>query len=336
MATPLKRFRESYLDTLLRFLWREWTALGVAGHERAALRHVADPEALLLLTCSVGRYDQRLFDEVMDWLTTNGRFLNVQRLRNILRKEKFSGGHVLSAVGDWLARQDDPLKWKRLARTETYRGKPRALFHRRDGMPLPDSSNSDPVFLEHGYIRNPPALRAYSGSFDPHAVPCLLLRLRALLGVNARCDILIYLLLNGSGHPREVARELYYSQKAIHDAMVDMACSGVVTSSRARRERVFRIAYGNWPCFTGEAEVPRWRNWPVVLRAAEIVWEKTDELAAANLDPLLEASEIALTMQPLFDRLVRALWAPAIPATRPASGASQMEAFQTMFKDVTA
>ncbi len=102
MQTPLKQFRDQYRETLLSFLWREWTALGVAGTGTTAPRHVSDHEALLLFTCTLGRHDQRLFDEVMDWLLKNGRFINIQRLRNILAKEDFRGGPILSAISDWL------------------------------------------------------------------------------------------------------------------------------------------------------------------------------------------------------------------------------------------
>lgn len=98
MKTSLKQFRDSYLETLLRFLWREWTVLGVAGQDKAALGHVVDPETLLLFTCCLGRYDQRLFDEVLDWLVRNGRFINIQRLKNILRQETFQGGDVLDPL----------------------------------------------------------------------------------------------------------------------------------------------------------------------------------------------------------------------------------------------
>ena len=80
MKKSLKIFRDEYLELLLDFLWQEWSALGVAGQKKDPCRHVIDPEALLLFTCSLGRYDQRLFDEVMDWLTTNGRFINVHAL----------------------------------------------------------------------------------------------------------------------------------------------------------------------------------------------------------------------------------------------------------------
>jgi len=324
------------LDTLLRFLWREWTALGVAGQERVALRHVVDPEALLLFTCSLGRYDQRLFDEVMDWLTKNGRFLNIQRMRNILRREAFGGGEVLSAVADWLSQRDDPTKWKLLAKMEVPRNERQTLFYLPDGRPLPQSADNDATFLKHGFIRSPIALRGYSQTFPANAAPCRLLNMRALFGVNARCDVLMYLALNGTGHPREVARELYYSQKAIHDVMTDMACSGVVHSSRRARERTFRIAADALPFLTGGKEAPGWTNWPILLSTAETVWQKTEELQAAALAPLVESSEIALTMKPLLERLTRARWAPPIPTTQPQKGIVQLEALQTAFETVAA
>ena len=336
METSLKRFRNNYLDTLLRFLWREWTALGVAGQERVALRHVVDPEALLLFTCSLGRYDQRLFDEVMDWLTKNGRFLNIQRMRNILRREAFGGGEVLSAVADWLSQRDDPMKWKLLAKMDAPKDERQALFYLPDGRPLPPSADSDATFLNHGFARGPVATRGYSQTFPADAVPCLFLKMRALFGVNARCDVLTYLALNATGHPREVARELYYSQKAIHDVMTDTACSGVLHSSRGARERTFRIAADNLPFLTGGKEARRWINWPILLSTAETVWRKTEELQAAALDPLVESSEIVLTMKPLLERLTRARWAPPIPTTQPQQGISLLQAFQTAFETVVA
>ena len=58
---------------------------------RRADAWVIDPEALLLLTCTMGRHEPRLFDEVLDWLRENGRFINVMRLKRILRTENFAG-----------------------------------------------------------------------------------------------------------------------------------------------------------------------------------------------------------------------------------------------------
>jgi len=330
----LRQFRDEYLDLLLRFLWREWTSLGVAGQEQAPVHHVIDPEALLLFTCSIGRYDQRLFDEVLDWLSVNGRFLNVQRTRNILRHERFDVGQVLSAVADWLSQHESPMKWSLLAKAESPQQKQDSLFFLPDGRPLPDSRDHDPVFRTHGFVRNPVILRNYSQAFAPDAMPCHLLKLRALFGVNTRCDVLVYLTMNRSGHPREIARETYYSQKAIHEVMAELAASGFIHSAKLGRERVFRINPTGLPLLTGGVEVGSWTNWPILLSAANVVWRKVEELSVAALEPRLESSEITLTLRPILQRLTQTSWAPPLPPFANQQGVPLLTVFQDLFQSI--
>ena len=90
-----KDFRDIFLDNILGFLWRQWSAIGVLGEARAREPWVIDPEALLVFTLETGRYDPRLFDEVMDWLVTNGHLIDMQRLRGILRKRGDEALHRL-------------------------------------------------------------------------------------------------------------------------------------------------------------------------------------------------------------------------------------------------
>ena len=61
-----------------------------------------DPEALLLATTSLGR-DPRLFDEVLDWLNTNGQFINLQRLQNL--GQRFGDLTVLRAMAAHLLKE---------------------------------------------------------------------------------------------------------------------------------------------------------------------------------------------------------------------------------------
>lgn len=334
MEMSLRKFRDAYLDELLRFLWREWTALGVAGHDQAPIHHVIDPEALLLFTCSLGRYDQRLFDEVLDWLTVNGRFLNVQRIRNIARQENLGDAHVLRAMADWLSRHDNPMKWKLLATADLPVVERQSLFFLRDGRPLPRTSVMDPVFGAHGLERNMVALRGYSQMFSPETMPCFLLKLRALFGVNARCDALAYLTMNRTGHPREIAREMCYSQKAIHEVLTDLAASGLLQSVKLGRERTFRISSAGLPFLSNGAETLKWINWPLLLRVVGESWKKLDELSTADLEPLLESSEITLTLKPLLRRLLQSPWAPPMPSFENQHGLTLLDtlrgAFQTL------
>ncbi len=314
METSLKQFRDEYLELMLRFLWREWTALGVAGNENGPVRHVIDPEALLLFTCSLGRYDQRLFDEVLDWLTANGRFVNIQRMKNIMRQEKLGDGRVVHAIADWLSHYESPMKWKLLAKTNLLETEPTSLFFFPDGRSLPSPAEKDTVFLLHGLERNRIDLRGLSRTFSADAMPCHFLKLRALFGVNARCDVLAYLTMNRTGHAREIARELYYSQKAIHEVLTEIAASGFLYSAKLGRERTFRVSSDGVRLLTGGAEIAGWINWPVLLSIAEVAWKKIEELRAANLEPLLESAEIMLTIKPLLRRLLQTPWAPTSPS----------------------
>jgi hypothetical protein len=64
--------------------WEQWSQLGVSAAPPAQREERAtDPEALLLFTLHVGRYDPRLFDEVLGWLALNAPLISTQRLRNL-------------------------------------------------------------------------------------------------------------------------------------------------------------------------------------------------------------------------------------------------------------
>lgn len=73
---PLTNFTSSFEERLIDFLWREWSALGILGTSTAETTWSIDPEALLLLTTEFARHESRLFDEVLDWLRINSRWIN--------------------------------------------------------------------------------------------------------------------------------------------------------------------------------------------------------------------------------------------------------------------
>lgn len=335
MTESLQQFRDGFLDLLLDFLWREWTALGVAGHPSRPVRHAVDPEALFLFTCSLGRYDQRLFDEVLDWLTVNGRFLNIQRLRNLIRGGELCGGPVVPAVADWMARHERSARWRPLAGPPGRSGENEPLFLLPDGRPLPVSGDRDPVFLSHGLERNAVVLRGLTGAFPADAPSCLLLRLRALFGVGARADALAYLVLSGGGHPREIARELRYSQKAVHDVLADLACSGAVHSARAGRERTYRVSAAALP-FLAPPPPAGWVNWPAFLSMVATAWEKVEELRRAALDAEMESAELTLALGPVMRRLVGLSGAPPLQPVETLDGIALAAALQEALRTLAA
>lgn len=102
MKTSLINFKDQLLESLLRFLWRQWSALGVAGYARSDDNWMIDPEALLLFSTEVARHDARLFDEIFDWLRVNGGWINLQRLGRMQKEGELGQPSVMAA----LARHD--------------------------------------------------------------------------------------------------------------------------------------------------------------------------------------------------------------------------------------
>ena len=66
MTMSLEEFRTGFRDRAIELLWRQWTSLGVSGYGVPWRGGAVDPEALLLLTCRLGRYDARLFDAMIE------------------------------------------------------------------------------------------------------------------------------------------------------------------------------------------------------------------------------------------------------------------------------
>jgi len=58
----LENFRDSFLEEMLRFLWRQWSALGVLGEADIEDEWAIDPEALFVFSVELARYEPRLFD----------------------------------------------------------------------------------------------------------------------------------------------------------------------------------------------------------------------------------------------------------------------------------
>jgi hypothetical protein len=58
----------------------------------------------------LGRHEARLFDEVLDWLQKSGQFINILRLKRMLRTEKFLVGRVPAAMAGLMSKATEVLK----------------------------------------------------------------------------------------------------------------------------------------------------------------------------------------------------------------------------------
>jgi hypothetical protein len=304
MDILLTEFKATVLNHLLDFLWRQWSALGVAGQSTSEERRVIDPEPLLLLSLTISRYDARLFDEILDWLTVNGSFINIQRLKNLEKQFNFQCKAQLSAVSEILGKKSsDVLKWKKLSTVHSLNSA-EPLFYMKDGKPLPLSKDFAQEFKNHGLLRGSPSLRGNSQPFPTHGMQTLLLRLRALLGINARCELLCLLGSTEEIHPSEIARQTGYFPRTIQNALVEMSRSGVVKMRCSNREKKYWLQPGLLDNLLRPDGMPTpWTNWSPLFRSLEMLWLKLIDPKRQNLDLLLLSSEfrrLAIDMRPLL------------------------------------
>ena len=303
MNTSLTEFKHSVQIKLLDLLWSQWIALGIPGSGDREMDKIIDPEALLLLTLTVARFDPRLFDLVLDWLKVNGAYLNIQRLQNLVDKSGFESGPQLSAIAEMLSQKSPASqKWKKLAFRYSAEN-PSALFFQNNGVPWPTTTELDPIFLKHGLFRSPVNNRKLSQPFPPVGLPSLLLRLRALLGVTIRCEILCMLGSVEEIHPSGIANFINQSPRAIQKTLADMAKSGIVRVRTKSREKIYSLAPGYLDGLLCPAGITSWENSVPLYRALEILWLEIWNPINDELDNLTLGSQfcrLAEKMEPLL------------------------------------
>lgn len=78
-----KRFRTELRELLLELHWRQWCALGIAGHVDPERHRVIDLEALLVSSSRLRPADARLARRIGEWLGLNRDWVSTSRLRRI-------------------------------------------------------------------------------------------------------------------------------------------------------------------------------------------------------------------------------------------------------------
>ncbi|BET67224.1 hypothetical protein ASA1KI_21420 [Opitutales bacterium ASA1] len=314
--SSLERFRE----LLLNFLWRQWSALGVAGQARTGDPWCVDPEALLLFTSIQARFDPRLFDEMLDWLWNNAHWLNVQRLRNLQKIVALGHPRIVAAIAGWLAQRATLSKWRPLAQDDK-QGVVEPLFLRTDFQPLPVFGDEDEIFHRFRWRRGAIKRRELGQPPNPHEAAALLCKLRALFGVQARCEVLLWLLAHESGNPAEIARATAYFPKTVENTLNEMSGSGLIRSARHGREKHYWVQHDEWRflrSWTSPDGFPQWIDWARLFSAIEQIMF---QLARTDLSPLLLSSELRRVMDELQPVLADGRLLPHFAASSVHTGA---------------
>lgn len=315
----LSKFRNELLDLQLAFLWECWSSIGVAGYQENNFTYIVDPEALLLYTFCIGRYDNRLYDEVMDWCRVNGQFFSISRLKRLLKNCDTSVVKQVGVLAEILSEQTVHKKWNTLRKLGQNSEHTEKLFYLKTGEELPIVGKKDELFRKYGMERNELRLRGYSQPFNPLVSQSFLLKLRSLMGGTARCEILTALLTGEEKHPSHLARETGYYQKTVQDTIVEMTWSGVVSARQRGREKLYRLTSGflGSLCIVDDMFFPHWidnlplcvKLWNIIEKASlkalsisTLLLLLTNELNKNNMDIVLQSESMVIET---FKKLLR-------------------------------
>ena len=320
-----KDFRGLFLENILNFLWRQWSALGVLGEARTEDPWVIDPEPMLLFTLEMGRYEPRLFDEVLDWLVVNGKWIDLQRLRGILKGKDEALTKLTGAVAIFLTEKSDERKWQNIAhfcKPEMWKASDRAesLFLSKDRKQHPPSPEPDLSFLSCGFNRPEIRIRRLTREVPITSQTTIRFLLRALFGVGSRAECLTYLLTNEGGHPSEVARAIGLSVRGTQDTLIDLSRSGLVlTRTRGKRKIEYWLSHERWWEFLTKGSIteikkPIWIDWISLFSALSKVWAALNELSKESLSDYMRSSKLRDSVEEVGNEFLKSgLDVPPIP-----------------------
>src|SRR3984893_9291958 len=203
----MTRLRQEIDGLALDLAWSLWSELGVDGAVRRPDWQGIELEPLIIFTAHLGGADSRLRASAIDWCIAHARFASAFRLRNLA--DKASTG------------------------TRTAFGRFAATVRAHTEAPWP--GEGDPLtWLHPGRI----------GSPDLRRPSLVQLRLRALVGVSARAEVL-KLMLADPERPQAastLAEDAAYGKGSVAQALDMLTMAGIVQVQPHANRLLYRLA----------------------------------------------------------------------------------------------
>jgi hypothetical protein len=318
-----RNFRKIFLENILDFLWRQWSALGIAGGARTNDVWAIDPEALLIFSMKMARYEPRLFDEILDWMVMNGKWIDNQRLRGIIRNNDETASRLMSAVASFVSKEAGTYerKWRPFSSLNKYypHNRSEALFRTKEGVPYPEPRHPSKLFLDYGFLREPVSIRKLTRLVSYASRSNIRFLLRALFGIGSRAECILYLLTHEAGHPSEIAKAIGISFMGARSALADLSDSGLIlTRIKGKRRIEYWVSQKRWWVFLSglnyeEVRIPVWLDWIALFSALRNVWDILYEVDKAESE-YMRSSKLRESMEIISREFIKSgLDVPAVP-----------------------
>lgn len=296
----ISSLKREFSERLLDFAWSQWAQMGMLASSPRRDEWAVDPEALLLLTLEVAREDPRLFDEVLDWLLVNERWMSLQRLRNLCRDEEDRA--LAGAAIGWLSRRR-----RRTPTAPDEKAKPAAGIE-----PEPLFLNArlpvkrpDPAFLAYGFLKSwtDPARR--SASPDLRLPINFAFRMRAILGVGARAEVARVLLTVEAPDMslQAIAASCGFTKRNVQEAASTLRAGGFASSRTLGNEQRFKMPREPWLQLLGIDRLPLHKDWPQHFHAFHVLLRWLRDPRHEELSSYMRASEARTVLEQIIDDL---------------------------------
>lgn len=290
----VKEFKEKLIDSVLSILWRQWASIGVYSDVEQENRFLIDPESLLCVTCFFGRFDQRLFDEVLSWLGEYGHLLNIDRLKNVLRLFNMMEKQICGAASEYLVEKEQKRKWEKLfhfCEKNRQEHDMEDFFMDRSMTPLPTVGEVDKIFSRWGFRRDAFDLRRRIQNMDFEKPSNLLFKLRSFFGVNARADISAFLLYSEGDNSLQISQKISFNQRNVYRILNDLYESGLVEKKNMGKRSLYTIDHDSWSSFFQATLDVSYIIWARVFSAFSFLCKSMYYQPDKFEDPYLAASE---------------------------------------------
>ena len=281
----VSKFKQELLDAVLELLWKQWTQLGVAGQINTNDNFVLDPEALLIFSAHFARFDQRLYDLIIDWLQCNGKSINLPRLKALLKHfvdaDRNSLGFITVSV--------NLKKWNVFAKTllpEDIETQP--LFFENDFVSTPDEKALCYGFKRNRYVQSNKVM-----PFSNNSNASLLLRLRGAFGMSARAEAILTMLNKEFCRIQDVADAGGFSWKAASDVLDELCTSGVaVTLDKNKRGRTYFLKDVSTMRSLFGVDTVKFPDWLTIFEMLSTVWKCISNPRLAEVSEKTTAGEL--------------------------------------------
>ncbi|HEX3238510.1 MAG TPA: hypothetical protein VHR18_00050 [Solirubrobacterales bacterium] len=264
---------------------------------------------------------------MLDWLVVNERLISVQRLRNLVRDD--ADRALVEAALGWLGQR------RRRPRLGAKPGLPEDIdqpepFFRDSPSPF---GELDEAFLAQGFLKSPIESSGNSEAPDLELPINFAFRLRALLGIGARAEVVRALLTSERPwiNVQAIAASTAYAKRNAQEALNSLQAAGVLSASELRNDLRFDIPRQRWMQLLDLDEIPRHVDWPQLFAAYRLflrwLWDPRHE----QLSEYMLASE-ARTLVEEVEPDLRFAGVP-INAGRGAGGPTYLDDFAEQLRE---